>query len=81
MRHQYMSIQELEAQLLDLDHSDRVHIFQALAQSLQQSPAKPDQPTQNLADFFRNSPLAEAVASGELDLTRNQTIEPDRLVL
>jgi hypothetical protein len=76
-----MSIQELEAQLLNLDHNDRVHIFQVLSQSLQQSPVKPDQPTQNLADFFRNSPLAEAVASGELDLTRNQTIEPDRFVL
>jgi hypothetical protein len=73
-----MSIEELEVQLLDLDHNDRLHMFQILAQSLQLSPAKPEQPTQNLADFFRNSPLVEALASGELNLTRNQTIEPDR---
>jgi hypothetical protein len=58
-----MSIQELEAQLLDLDQTDRLHMFQILAQSLQPSPAQPEQPTQNL---------------GELDLTRNQSIEPDR---
>jgi hypothetical protein len=76
-----MSIQELEAQLLNLDRTDRMHIFQVLEKSLQQPPANADQPMQNLADFFRSSPLAEAVASGELDLTRNQTIEPDRLVL
>jgi hypothetical protein len=78
MRKSIMSIQELEAQLLTLDHNDRVRMFQILAQSLQPTPANP---TQNLADFFRNSPLAEAVASGELDLTRDKTIEPDRFIL
>jgi hypothetical protein len=81
MRKSIMSIQELEAQLLTLDHNDRVRMFQILAQSLQPTPAKPTQPTQNLADFFRNSPLAEAVANGELDLTRDKTIEPDRFTL
>ncbi len=76
-----MSIQELEAQLLTLDHNDRVRMFQILEQSLQPTPANPAQPTPNLADFFRNSPLAEAVASGELDLIRDKTIEPDRFIL
>jgi hypothetical protein len=78
MRKSIMSIQELEAQLLTLDHNDRVRMFQILGQSLQPTPT---QPTQNLADFFRNSPLAEAVANGELDLTRDKTIEPDRFTL
>ncbi len=77
-----MSIQELEAQLLSLDHADRVHMLQVLEQSLQPTPTPetPTQPLQNLADFFRNSPLAEAMANGEVDLTRAQTIEPDRVI-
>jgi hypothetical protein len=80
MRHSHMSIQELETQLLKLDRADRVHMLQILEQSLQTKlPEPPTQAVQNLADFFRNSPLAEAIASGELDLTRDQTIEPDRV--
>ncbi|MCY7406931.1 MAG: hypothetical protein LH631_06000 [Alkalinema sp. CAN_BIN05] len=33
-----------------------------------------------IVDFFRNSPLAEAINSGELDLSRDRTIEADRFV-
>jgi hypothetical protein len=76
-----MSIQELETQLLNLDRDDRVRMFQLLEHSLRSTPDNPVQSCQNLADFFRNSPLAEALASGELDLSRDQTIEPDRFVL
>jgi hypothetical protein len=35
----------------------------------------------SIVDFFRNSPLAEAINSGELDLSRDQTIEADRFVI
>jgi hypothetical protein len=67
-----MSIQELEVQLLDLDHNDRLHMFQILAQSLQPLPAQPEQPTQNLADFFRNSPLSRRRT--ELEAWLNQVV-------
>jgi hypothetical protein len=76
-----MSIQELETQLLNLDRDDQVHMLQLLERSLRSTAEKPPQPRRNLADLFRNSPLAEAIASGELDLTRDQTIEPDRFIL
>lgn len=76
-----MSIQELEIQLLNLDRDNQVYMFQLLERSLRSMSEKPPQPRRNLADLFRNSPLGEAIASGELDLTRNQTIEPDRFVL
>jgi len=33
-----------------------------------------------IVDFFRNSPLAEAINSGELDLSHNRTIEADRTI-
>jgi len=35
------------------------------------SPAK-------LSDFFRQSPLAEVVADGEIDLERDRSLSPDR---
>jgi hypothetical protein len=39
------------------------------------------QPTQNIVDFFRQSPLAEAVATGELDLSRDKSVYVDRFSL
>jgi hypothetical protein len=68
-----MTTQELEQPLLDLDLDKRIHILQVLAQSLTVSnPVTTPPAHQNLADFFRNSPLAEAVSSGELNLTRDR---------
>jgi hypothetical protein len=64
-----MSIQELETQLLNLDRDDQVHMLQLLERSLRSTSEKPLQPRRNLADLFRNSPFAEAIVSGELDLT------------
>lgn len=42
--------------------------------SINQSPAK-------LSEFFRQSPLAELAATGELDLTRDKSLSPDRFIL
>jgi hypothetical protein len=74
-----MTTQELEQQLLNLDIDKRIHILQVLANSLTVTP--PVKKPQNLADFFRNSPLVEAMSSGELDLSRDQTLEADRFIL
>ena len=67
-----MSIQtldELEAQLLCLPPKAKLHIIQVLAQSLTlpEEPASSPLP-EKLSSFFRQSPLAEVIASGELDL-------------
>jgi len=68
-----MTVQELEQQLLRLPPADKLRIIQLLAQSLntlwsdnyQNSPVK-------LSDFFRQSPLAEAAATEELDFSRDR---------
>ena len=78
-----MTIQELERQLLTLDRSERIRLIQVMEQSLmipsENRPLNTD--NTSIVDFFRNSPLAEAINSGELDLSRDQTIEVDRFVL
>lgn len=76
-----MTIEELERQLLTLDENERIRIIQVMAQSLaipSQEPRTPNLDNTSIVDFFRNSPLAEAINSGELDLSRDQTIEADR---
>lgn len=47
----------------------------------QKTEANPAEPSQNIVKFFRQSPLAEAVASGELDLTRDKSLYVDRFSL
>ena len=61
---------ELEQQLLHLRPSDKLRLIQLLAQSLKDigSGSSPEFSTQ-LSEFFSNSPLAEVVATGELDLS------------
>ena len=78
-----MTIQELERQLLTLDRNERIRLIQIMAQSLAISSENhtPNPNNTSIVDFFRNSPLAEAINSGELDLSRDQTIEADRFVL
>jgi hypothetical protein len=34
-----------------------------------------------LSNFFRQSPLAEAATNGELDLSRDRSLSPDRFIL
>jgi hypothetical protein len=50
-----------------------------LLKTLRQKPTV--QPTQNIVDFFRQSPLAEVVATGELDLSRDKSTYVDRFFL
>ncbi|MGI0493906.1 hypothetical protein ACN4EG_19155 [Alkalinema pantanalense CENA528] len=85
-----MTIQELEQQLLMLDRNERIRLIQVIAQSLalpSQAVSEASTPldhTQNInqtsiVDFFRNSPLCEF--ADELDLTRDQSPIPDRVIL
>lgn len=60
-----MVIPELEQQLLQLSHNDKLYIIQLLAQSLTTSNTNSEQPTK-ISEFFRQSPLAELTE--ELDL-------------
>lgn len=79
-----MPLIELEQQALRLTLADRLHLIQVLLQSLTglltSNPAAPSQ-TRKLSDFFRQSPLHEAMAAGELDLSRDQSLPVDRFVL
>jgi hypothetical protein len=59
-----MSLQELEAQLLDLDRNDRQRIVQILLQSLNPPPTTPAHES-SIVDFFRNLPLCDV--ADELD--------------
>jgi hypothetical protein len=70
-----MSLQELETQLLQLDPAQKIHLIQVLTQSLASSPA----PEPSIVDFFRNSPLCEV--ADELDLSRDSSPIPDRIIL
>ena len=77
-----MTIQELERQLLTLDRNERIRIIQVMAQSLatpSQEPRTPNLDQTSIVDFFRNSPLCEF--ADEIDLTRDQSPIPDRVIL
>ncbi|MBD2568314.1 hypothetical protein [Anabaena lutea] len=63
-----MVIPELEQQLLQLSHNDKLYIIQLLAQSLTTGNTNSEQPTK-ISEFFRQSPLAEVAE--ELDLNRD----------
>lgn len=74
-----MTVQELEQQLLGLPPTEKLRIIQILAQSLDAlwSDKKQDSPAR-LSEFFRQSPLAEVVATGDLDLERDRSLSRDR---
>ena len=78
-----MLTQELEQQLLSLEPEEKQRLIQLLSESLPASnSASTSQPAhQSLVEFLQDSPLAEALASGELDLTRDQSPIPDRVNL
>ena len=69
-----MVIPELEQQLLQLSHNDKLHIIQILAQSLTTGNTNSEQPT-TISEFFRQSPLAELTE--ELDLNRDRSLPRD----
>lgn len=75
-----MTHPELEQQLLALSPTDKLRIIELLAHSLTTTKTSETEfdSSKNLADFFQNSPLADAIASGELDLSRDQSLIPDR---
>jgi hypothetical protein len=74
-----MTVQELEQQLLGLPPTEKLRIIQILAQSLDAlwSDKKQDSPAR-LSEFFRQSPLAEVAATGDLDLERDRSLLRDR---
>jgi len=69
-----MVIPELEQQLLQLSHNDKLYIIQLLAQSLTTGNNNSEQPTK-ISEFFRQSPLAELTE--ELDLNRDRSLPRD----
>ncbi|BAZ83525.1 hypothetical protein PN497_01445 [Sphaerospermopsis kisseleviana CS-549] len=69
-----MVIPELEQQLLQLSHNDKLYIIQLLAQSLTTSNTNSEQPTK-ISEFFRQSPLAELTE--EIDLNRDRSLPRD----
>jgi hypothetical protein len=77
---------ELEAQLQQaaaLQGKDLATIvIEILMQVLAQEPKfLAPQPATKLSEFFRQSPLAEVAATGELDLSRDRTLPVDRFIL
>lgn len=77
-----MTTQELEQQLLRLPPIEKLRLFQLLAQSLNilESDAPQSSPIK-ISTFFQQSPLAEAAATGELDLERDRSLPLDRSTL
>ena len=76
-----MTTQELEEQLLRLPPADKLHLIQVLAQSLNVLWIKdPQTPANKLSDFFRQSPLCEAMEMGKLELSRDRSLAGDRFV-
>jgi len=74
-----MSAQELEQQLLRLSPTDKLHMIQVLAQSLNALWSdKPQDPPPKLSEFFRQSPLTEVAITGDLNLNRDRSLPHDR---
>jgi hypothetical protein len=74
-----MTVQELEQQLLGLEPTEKLRIIQILAQSLDALWSNKNQEsTVRLSEFFRQSPLAEVAATGDLDLSRDRSLSQDR---
>lgn len=69
-----MVIPELEQQLLQLSHNDKLYIIQLLTQSLTTGNTNSEQPIK-ISEFFRQSPLAELTE--KLDLNRDRSLPRD----
>jgi hypothetical protein len=68
-----MVIPELEQQLLQLSHNDKLYIIQLLAQSLTTGNTNSEKPIK-ISEFFRQSPLTGLTE--ELDLNRDHNSLP-----
>jgi len=74
-----LTLTDLEDQLLRLPPSDKLRLIQLLAQSLNSLWSQTPQPSpQKLSEFFRQSPLADVIAMGDLDLSRDRSLPGDR---
>ncbi len=76
-----MLTQELEQQLLSLEPAEKQRLIQLLSESLLAANSSSQATPQNLVEFLQDSPLAKALASGELDLSRDRSPIPDRVNL
>ena len=76
-----MLTQELEQQLLSLEPAEKQRLIQLLSESLLAAHSASQATPQNLVEFLQDSPLAKALASGELDLSRDLSPIPDRVNL
>jgi hypothetical protein len=54
--------------------------FMQVWRSTKQTSRVNQSPTK-LSEFFRQSPLAEHAATGDLDLSRDKSLSPDRFIL
>lgn len=54
--------------------------FMQVWRSTKQTLSSHQSPTK-LSEFFRESPLSELAATGELDLSRDKSLSPDRFIL
>jgi hypothetical protein len=61
------------------DHQEEID--QEITQEWQQVQESTMLLATKLSDFFRQSPLAEVAATGELDLSRDRSLPIDRLLL
>ncbi|NJM71556.1 MAG: hypothetical protein HC862_15780 [Scytonema sp. RU_4_4] len=76
-----MTTPDFEEQLLRLPPSDKLHLIQVLAQSLNTLwVLEPQRPSDTLSNFFRQSPLCQVVETGELDLSRDRSLPGDRFI-
>jgi hypothetical protein len=75
------ALKDLEDQLLCLAPGDKLHLIQVLAESLTTlwEEAPPSSP-EKLSEFFQQSPLADVVAQGEIDLKRDRRLDGDRFI-
>ena len=76
-----MTVQDLEAELLRLSPAEKLRLIQLLAKSLNADVAgQSNHQPEKLSEFFRQSPLAEAVAIEGIDLERDRRFPEEHFV-
>ncbi|TAF49314.1 MAG: hypothetical protein EAZ61_14580 [Oscillatoriales cyanobacterium] len=74
-----MTLQEIEANALQLIPQQKRYLIQILTESLQNTEPDNTTPTETLTQFFQLSPLAATI--DELDLSRDRCLPPNRISL